>query len=211
MSLPLIKWLRRSAYVAFMHNRIAGWKWLVVGLFLQPVLTLQAQPTNLHILDSLATACLQRLPDTLQALQLEGDPDHPYLQPAIASFLQQQSIRVWLQQAPASLPRLAYRIPSHEIHYTPAKGKRLQRSIHLVITYQLLHADGHVLWQELCSRRYTDVIDRQALANIEDPAFPQTQGTRPPSIWQRYIQPALWIGATAITVYLLFTLRGQRR
>gem|GEM_PF-3841764 len=175
-------------------------------------LEIRAQPSNRYVLDSLAASCFVSLPDTLEALQLEGDPEHAYLQPALVATLQKRGIHIWLNRTPSTpLPQLRYHMVEQDIQYTPASRGYLQRSIRIALEYQLIHPEGYTLKHELCSRQYNDIIERNARTRIEDPLLPQTQGKGPLSRWQRYIQPVLWLGATVITVYLFFTLRSQRK
>jgi hypothetical protein len=173
----------------------------------------RAQPANLAVYQDLALQCLAGAPDTVRAFLLDAPAAMPYLRPALAARWQSEARTLFLPDsaaAPPGLPRLAFRVEEAAVTYARAPGRRLRRSVALGLHYTLVDASGRLLAEARCRPTYADEVDRQDVARLQSDAFPETRAALPPAGWvRRTLQPVLLTAATAVTVYLFFTLRTQ--
>ena len=204
----------RSRYLTFrvphsaLHMRVL----LVVVLCTCSAASCRAQATNLSIYQDLAVHCLGDLPDTLRAFRLDAPDRMPYLRTALLERwgLEGRSLYAPDSTARPGLPLLSFDVEEAAVAYARDRGGRVRRSVVLALRYDLSGADARLLADDRCRETYTDVFDRRALAGLETGAFPETTAPPPPAGWlRRYAQPALLTAATAIGVYLFFTLRSQ--
>lgn len=182
-------------------------------LFIGSTSVLQAQVlplTNLEQFQRLAHACLT-LPDSLQAFRLEAPDTLPYVQTALeASWLQEG--RKLYTTATMPLPTVRYQITAAQVTYQLLPRKQVVRRITLAMQYALQAPDGRVLFAASCQPIVTDTVAQHLIFRLEHPAFPETQAplpTKPPGLLTRYLVPTLALTATALSVYLLFTLRSR--
>lgn len=200
--------------MAAAHTRRAARLGLLAGLLLWAAAPLAAQPTNQAQLAALAEACLAPLPDTLAAFRLEGLP--PYLRTALVPRWQAEGRTLYAGEPSAdslatpALPVLRVTVETAAVAYTRAGRRRLGRSVRLVLLATLLAPDGRLLREARCERTAEDVVPRSAHAALEDPAIPATQAPLPPGSWRRrYLEPAVLTAATALVVFLFFSLRND--
>ena len=187
----------------------AGLLLCLLGLLTGPA---RGQPTNVEVLQALAVACLADVPDTAAAFRMAAPERAPYLRPALVDDWQRSGRTVYLPDttAASALPRLAYDVEDVEVAYARARGRRVQRRVALALRYTWTGADGRILAEDRCRDARTDTLDRRDLAAVEDPAFPEATAEPPPAGWlRRYVEPAVLVAATAVGVYLFFTLRSQ--
>ncbi|GIV58852.1 MAG: hypothetical protein KatS3mg042_1765 [Rhodothermaceae bacterium] len=180
---------------------------------LAPMLSARAQPTNQALYEEMALACLEAVPDTARAFRLDAPAAMPYLHTALVQRWQTRGYAVYTPDAPASPPRpwLRYAVETARVAYAKADGGRLRRTVTLALRYTFAAPDGRLLRDDRCEQTRTDTIPRDALARIESEAYPETQGTPPGPGWvRRYLEPAVLTAATAVGLYLLFTLRSDR-
>lgn len=171
-----------------------------------------AQPTNLSVYQDLALRCLAGAPDTLGAFRLDAPDGMPYLRTALVDAWQADGRTLFLlpDSAAQGRPRLTYRVEEAGVTYERAPGRRLNRTVTLALRYTLTGPDGRLLAESACRETFADSFPRRAHAAVESPSFPETQAALPPAGWlRRYVEPALLTAATAIGVYLFFTLRSQ--
>ncbi|QXD14225.1 hypothetical protein GQ464_012285 [Rhodocaloribacter litoris] len=173
----------------------------------------RAQETNLALYEAVALQCLAAVPDTARAFVLEAPETMPYLRTALVNRWQAEGRTVFLPGAPGAggLPGLRYTVETARVAYQKANGGRLARSVTLALRYTFSGADGRLLREARCQDTRTDVIPREALPRVETEAFPETRAEPPAPGWlRRYLEPVVITAATAVGIYLFFTLRSER-
>jgi hypothetical protein len=176
----------------------------------------RAQTSNLTAFQNLALQCLAEAPDTARAFRLDAPAQMPYLRTALTEAWRQDGRAVFLAdssyQRPARpLPLLQYQIEAVDVAYARAGRRRVDRALSLGLRYSFTAPDGRLLDERACRDTFTDTIRRRNLAAVEDEAFPETRGEAPASGWfRRYLEPAVAVAATAVTVFLFFSLRSDR-
>lgn len=174
----------------------------------------RAQETNRGIFERLARECLAELPAGVDTLAVDAPDQMPYLRSALIESWKSAGREIYRADHSAAqastLPRLAFSIAEAGVEYVAAGRRRLDRDVTLVLQYTLTGADGRIMVDEHCTRTASDAIRRADVARLEDPAFAETQGEPPRAGWvRRYVEPAVLAAATAVGVYLFFTLRSQ--
>jgi hypothetical protein len=195
-----------------------GGRWLLVaavgfvlGFVPEGVL---AQETNLAVYQRLARDCMSELPADIDTLALQAPDAMPYLRSALIDAWRSTGREVFdLNDSPtqaATLPRLAFSIEDARVSYANAGRRRLLRDVRLALQYSLTDGDGRIILDEHCSMTADDVIDRAARIRLEEDAYAETVGDEPPAGWiRRYVEPAVLAAATALGVYLFFSLRSE--
>lgn len=174
----------------------------------------RAQDTNLTILQQLARECIGELPAEIDSLVLEASDRMPYLRTALVESWQSAGREVYAVGATppqaAHLPRLAFTVEEASVEYAAVGRPNVSRRVHLALQYTLTEPDGRIVLDERCTRAVSDTIERSAIERVENQTHVETQGDRPPAgVFRRIIEPAVITAATAIGVYLFFTLRSQ--
>lgn len=197
----------------------ARWRWLLIVclLLLGSPHYADAQPaTNVEAYQTMALDCLGGVPDTVRAFQLQAPPQMPYLRTALLERWQQEGRTVFLADStlgttPARLPRLVYLIEERGVDYERAGRRQMRRFVRLGLRYTLLGADGRLLREDACRDRFGDMVRPADQPVVETAAFPESQGEAPRAGWlRRYAQPAVLAAATAVTIYLFFSLRDNQ-
>ncbi len=195
------------------HRSAARWWWLLPLCLLGPA-SLAAQPTNAALYGHLATRCLSTAPDTVGAFVLHAPADLPFLATDLAAGWHAAGYTVFLGDSavvPPGLPRLTYHIDEAHVAYERLRRRQVQRTVTLALRYTLTAADGHLLAAAPCREAATDTLAVAALDAVESPAFPETRGERPPPRWpRRVVEPVVLTAATAVAVFLFFSLRSDR-
>ncbi len=193
-------------------RKVATW----IILWLWTVLTCEAQPTNMAVFQGLALDCMAESPDTAAAFQLEVPEHMLYLRTSLVRHWNEEDRVVYvvdsLFQPPRQpLPLLQLEVQEAKVEYQRGKKRHVTRTVTLAIRNSLIAADGRLLGEELCKDTYSDTLHRKHLSLIESAAHPETRAPLPDSGWlHRYLEPAVITAASAIGVYLFFTLRSDR-
>ncbi|WP_457652905.1 hypothetical protein [Rhodocaloribacter sp.] len=173
----------------------------------------RSQATNLAHYEAMAVACLSAVPDTARAFRLDAPDAMPYLRAALVARWQSEGRAIFLPDAPAAeaLPWLHYEIEEARVAYAKAPDHRLARTVTLALRYTFTGADGRILRDDRCRDVRADTIRSADRARVETAAFPETQAPPPEAGWvRRYLEPAVITAATAVGIYLFFTLRSDR-
>jgi hypothetical protein len=181
--------------------------WIIAG-----ALPTAAQPTNMQVLERLATECLDEL-DLPDALKLSADARFEGIAIAVAQYLRERDVRIYQADTLATnraMSLLNYSIEDLGFAYSRA-GRNYERHGSLRMAIRLLADDGEVVVVERCERMYEDRVARGDIERIERGAYPQATAELPPAnIRRRVVEPVLLAGATAVSVILFFTLRSKR-
>ncbi len=168
-----------------------------------------AQHTNAEALGSLAADCLATVPAP-GAFALVAPGLAPYLRDALVARWQTENRRVFADTSASAMPRLTLDAPAATIGYTRAGRRRYARSVGLRMGYVLTSAEGEVLRAGTCAEDAADTLDARDLDRIENPAFPETVGMRPPPGWvRRYAEPVVLGAAVVVSTVLFFSLRSR--
>jgi hypothetical protein len=173
-----------------------------------------AQDTNLAVYQRLAQECLGELPSDIDTLALEAPAEMPYLRSALIQTWKSDGYEVYdVGDTPpqaATLPRLAFSIEDAHVTYATSGRRRLSRDVTLAIQYSLTDVDGRIILDERCARSAGDIINRASRVHLENQVYAETLGDEPRAGWiRRFAEPAVLAAATALGVYLFFTLRSQ--
>lgn len=202
---------RAHARTPWAHRAAAGRACALAAVLLAVSIPAPAQTTNAEVFQQLAVRCLDAVPGTAQAFRLEAPGPMPYLRAALVQHWTEQGRALYLADSAAALPRLHYEIEEVGVAYAREGRRRLRRAVTLALRYTFTGPDGRLLHDDRCRDTVTDTLPRSARAAVESAAFPETQAEAPPAGWRRrYLEPALLLAATAVTVALFFNLRGER-
>ena len=181
--------------------------WIVVG-----ALPLAAQPTNMQVVERLATECLDEL-ELPEVLTLSPDARFEGIAIAVAQYLRERDVRIYQTDTLAAnraMPVLHYGIEDFGFAYQRA-GRDIERIGTLRMALRLVAEDGEVVAVKRCERTSEDRVARGDIERIERNAYPQATAELPPAnIRRRVVEPVLLAGATAVSVILFFTLRSKR-
>lgn len=179
------------------------------ALFVLLAAPASAQSTNLALYQDLAVDCLGGLPVDIDSLALEAPARMPFVRSALIGRWQDEGRSVFVADSSRNVAHLAYDIDDARVTYA-RQGGSLARRVVLAMRYTLTAPDGRILADDRCAEHYSDVIPRSALAAVQDDAFAETQGETPEAGWfRRYLEPIVITAATAVAVYLFFTLRSN--
>lgn len=209
--------IRRAHSDSRIHFGIRGWSARITAVLLSilggtvPAL---AQETNRGVFEQLARECLAELPADVDTLAVDAPDQMPYLRSALIDTWKSSGREIYRADHSAAqastVPRLAFTISEAGVEYAAMGRRRLIRDVTLVLHYTLTGPDGRIIADEHCTKTASDSIRRADVALLEDPAFAETQGEAPRAGWvRRYVEPAVLAAATAVGVYLFFTLRSQ--
>ena len=168
-----------------------------------------AQSTNLALYQDLAVDCLGALPGDLDSFSLEGPERMPYVRSALISRWQDDGRSVFAADSSGDVAHLVYHIDDARVRYARQDGD-VARRVALALRYTLTAPDGRILEDDRCAEEFSDVIPRGALAAVQNEAYAETQADAPEAGWfRRYLEPVVITAATAVAVYLFFTLRSN--
>lgn len=165
-------------------------------------------PDNVGVLSDLARSCV---PETsnLDPIALVPPSRLPFLRSAMVAELQSRGTNV-LAQPDSGAALLEMDLERAGVAYESSGGGMVDRTISLALDVRLIDAEGVVRHDETCSPVSTDRVRRRSITDLEDPAYPETRGVAPLSIWRRAVQPAVITLATAAGTVLFFSLRSRR-
>lgn len=167
------------------------------------------QSTNLSLYQDLAVACLGELPPEVDSLVVESPDRMPFLRSALVARWQEEGRAVFLPDSALAAAHLSYSIEQAEVSYEKRR-RQLAREVRLSLRYTLTNGMGRVLVDDRCIDSRSDLIARGALAGVQNAAYPETQGELPEAGWiRRVVEPVVLTAATAVVVYLFFTLRSS--
>jgi hypothetical protein len=176
----------------------------------------RGQPTNLAVFEDLGVRCLAPAADTVSGVALDAPEQMPYVRAAISRHWQEEGRDLYLADSarvspPAGSSILSYRIEEARVEYRRARGRQLQRTVVLALRYTLVSPDRRVLRDDRCRESYQDLVPARLVGLLESAAFAETRGAVPEGNWfRRYVEPAVLVAATAVGVYLFFSLRSGR-
>jgi hypothetical protein len=168
------------------------------------------QATNLELFQEMAVECLGGVPIGADTLLLEAPETMPYLRSALTNLWKEDERTIFLADSSAvPLPLLAYRIENSDVEYA-RRGKQIERRLKLDIRFTYTDRNGRLMSDDRCSAVRTGPVAMSDMAQIQDAAYPETQAEMPEAGWfRRYLEPVVLTAATAVAVYLFFTLRSN--
>lgn len=174
----------------------------------------RAQDSNRAILERLALTCLAELPSQIDTFALSAPERMPFLRSALIDNWNANGRAIYSagdsSQRASTLPILSLSIVDAGVVYSALGRRRLNREVSLALQYTLAGPDGRIILDESCIETAVDSIRRSDRGRLEDPAFAETRGEPPRAGWvRRYVEPAILVAASALGVYLFFTLRSQ--
>ena len=185
---------------------------LAAAVLLAAAVPAFAQTSNLELYQEMAVECLGGLTGAADSLAIVSPARMPYLRSSLVNEWQKAGRVVYLADTTAvrfNIPRLSYEVERAAVEYA-RRGKQVERRLRLDLRYTLTGADGLVIADDRCSSNRSDLINRTDLMRLQDPLYPETQAEPPPAGWiRRYLEPAVLTTATAVAVYLFFTLRSD--
>lgn len=166
-----------------------------------------AQPTNAEMIGRLATRCLGSVP--VGTFLLDAPEVPAYLRAALVTAWQQQGHRVFVDSTGASAG-LRLEAPRATVQYARAGRRQYERTVRLSLPFTFTSPEGEVLRAGVCEEMDADTLARAALPLVEEAAYPETVGTRPPPrLVARYAEPLLLGSAVVVSTLLFFSLRSR--
>lgn len=174
--------------------------------------TAGAQSTNLSLFQDLAVECLGDLPQEVRDVVLTAPGEMPYVRSALVSAWQSSGHEIFIEDdeddTPGQRARVMFAVEDARVVYTRSSS-RLSRNVDLSLRYSISSSDGRILVDDRCAERRSDVIAWGDVDAVEHETYPETQGVLPPAgRFRRLIEPAVVTAATAVAVFLFFTLRS---
>ena len=208
------------------RDRRHRWRWVLVLLSAVTLSaraqdTVESPPTNLRIFQTLAV----QLADTLASVVSHVDSASVSVRvyPGdVVWFLHEPTTRPFLAKGfklmLADTARYGAELGAIEMHVRYSNLRRtgifgshiLDRSVSMTGALQLLdRRSGSILLAGDRAASYSDVIEVSQVESVEHPALPVTHGTVPAEdFFSGLAEPLVIIGAIAVAIYLLFTVRS---
>lgn len=169
-----------------------------------------AQTTNLELYQDMALDCLGDAATGIDTVALQASERMPYVRSALVKKWQDEGLVVFQADSAAQYPLLAYEIEQAEVAYA-RRGRQIARRVALGLRYSLTTSSGRIMLDDRCAEERSDLIDRDALEVVESDAYPETRAEAPHGGWfRRYLEPVVITAATAVAVYLFFSLRSTQ-
>lgn len=166
-----------------------------------------AQSTNVTLFQDMAVACLGELPPEIDRFLVDAPTEMPYLRSALVASWQADGREIFLAGEADGEARVSYTIEEADVAYARDDG-RIARTVRLALRYTLTDAEGRVLADDRCARVRSDTIARTQVAAVQTDAYPETSADLPQGGWvRRVLEPAVLTAATAVALYLFYTLR----
>lgn len=166
------------------------------------------QSTNLALYQEMAVECLGDVPASADTLALQAPDRMPYVRSALVTHWQDDGRTIYLSDSAGTHPLLTFDVEEAEVYYT-RRSRRVGRNVVLALRYSLTSPAGRILTDDRCREERSDLISRAAIQNVQVNAYPETQADPPEGGWiRRYLEPVVITAATAVAVYLFFTLRS---
>jgi|GEM_PF-4078931 hypothetical protein len=193
-------------YRDFLRRGLAG---LVLSLALLTPARGQSGLTLEERLQEVLFRCAAQIPrpDSLRTIELR---DRFFPPTAYPEWMRALRSAGWELAVGAEVPRLEVLGAEGRVRYRRLGRKGLERAISLFITYRILSPDDRVLTAGRCSSGLIDTLSRLSQPEPIPNGWPleREEISSPPSWWERYLQPLLLAGSTAVLLYLLFTVRS---
>ncbi len=196
--------------LANLASRILGLLLVLLGLNAPEI---RAQDTNLSVFVSLAAECLAPLLDGTDSFIFEGESGISSIETGLINSWMtsgKEVARLGENALPGDRPLLSYQIQHTAVTYDTEKKRSLIRNVELRLS--AMKIENNVVTNSIvdCPGQFSDTIDRRDISEIEDSLIPETKGHVPPrGFLKRYAQPIVVGAASAITVYLFFSVRSD--
>lgn len=169
-----------------------------------------AQDSNEAIYTQLALACMPALSAEQESVSLSPFNKMPYVRSALVDSLKSLDTKVYLPDSTRSLAQLSYTINKATVSYKRLRRKKVQRDVTFNAAVMLVSHDGEVLEDAVCDKQFSDTVKLADLSSLESGSYPETQASHPKAgLAKRFLQPAMLTAASALTVYMFFTLRSE--
>lgn len=175
--------------------------------------TAGARQTNAERMSELAVRCVAPRAEGLDAIRLDGPSRLPFVRSAVVASWTAGGVTVYdaARADSAGVADVHLDVESAGVTYGRAGGDRIARTVSLALLVRVVEPDGRIRSDAACRDTLTDEVSRDALASLGNPAYPETIGQGPPAGWfRRILQPAVVTAATAVGVFLFFSLRSRR-
>lgn len=174
----------------------------------------QAAPaTHRAVVGDLAFTCVEQAFSESKLIRMNGSGAFTLVEPVMLERLLAAGKKVSIEaDNTPNADVLTYRIESVRVELGRENKHELNRTVFLDMTYQVSSAaEGQVLDAKACSDSFADTIPRSTAKALAHNDFPELNPEIPSgSVFSRWIQPAVLVGATAVGTYLLFNLRSRR-
>jgi hypothetical protein len=111
------------------------------------------------------------------------------------------------------IPQINYVIDEASVYYDEPFKSGLFGSYYIKRNFKMngsIIFIGNTVLTESYSFSYADTIEYNMLNTVENTAYPFTTGNKPTEpFFSSIFEPAIFVGAAAIAVYLFFTVRGK--
>lgn len=169
-----------------------------------------AQPTNREVMVSLVTSCLAPAVDSSTAISYTYHGSESFIETGIVSSWLSDGRTVSVHDNDSMENHLEIHVTDLAVNYTRLSRKSVSRTVTAAVMATLKSSDNEILEAVNCPGSFDDVLDRRKLVSVEDSQLPVTAAPHPSSgIIRKYIQPVIVGAASAVTVYLFFSIRSS--
>lgn len=172
-----------------------------------------AQVTNREVMISLVSTCL--------APAIEDESTLSYTYRGSESFVEAGVVAGWLQDGKSvsifsggdsqpAVSHLDFSVTDLDVAYERASKHTVGRTVSVVVMGTHRNSDDQILHAIDCPASFEDVLDRNSLSLVEDTELEVTTAEHPSQgVIRKYVQPVIVGAASAVTVYLFFTIRSS--
>ncbi len=169
-----------------------------------------AQPTNRDVIVSLVGNCVSNT--------IASDSSVAYSYSGSTGFIESGVVAAWLSEGKSvrvhdnasKEKHLEFQTTNIAVQYRRSSRSTVDREVSVSTIGTVRDADGTIIESIDCPDSFRDTVDRHQLDSIEDSEIPLTQGTRPSrGFVRKYLQPVVVAAASAVTVYLFFSIRSN--
>lgn len=186
---------------------------IVIFVVLSLPVAASGQDSNLSIMTTLTDECLSpALPPSgklgYQHRGLVAEVEFDLVDRWMSRDL--TPIRTDSAAAVADFPILSFQISDARVTYEKQKKGFVRRTVNVSISAILYQNDEVRQSIVSCPGVYSDEIARSSISDVEDPSVPETVSAAPQSgFLKRYVQPVIVGAASAVAVYLFFSVRSD--
>ncbi|MBU2507472.1 MAG: hypothetical protein KJ799_12230 [Bacteroidetes bacterium] len=184
------------------------------------IITNAQTDSNLNELYKLIDSSVQQLIDKIEfgkseyGLSLTSLPEYKSLEDRVYTSFSKGKFAVNLTDS-SKTDRIEFGIKSAKVNYSELfrdgffGSYKTTREIHLNTLITIVE-DNKIAFSESFNANFTDTVDYDEIRNLETASLPFTKSKLPEEpLFPGLIEPAIAIGAIAVSVFLLFSVRSK--
>lgn len=176
-----------------------------------PSANARAQTSNAQRMGELAVGCVAPRTAGVDTVTVTGPDRLPFVRSAVIAAWHASGITVYEAGANRAGTAVQLAVQDAGVRYAKADDGQIERTVRLDLLVRVTGVDGIILADETCGRSESDLVHRDVLESLEDPTWPETVAEPPPpGFFSRILKPVVVTAATAVGIFLFFSLRSRR-